>query len=70
MRAVIEVDREEGLLDLFAAEERSTPRGTYDLLVKEDQVVFTVEAADATALRALVNNILKLLQLWEGAERV
>ena len=45
-------------------------RSNITITEQEDHVVFDVQAEDATALRATVNAITKLLTVYEKAEKI
>jgi tRNA threonylcarbamoyladenosine modification (KEOPS) complex Pcc1 subunit len=57
---------------VFAAEERilSNNRGSYTVKLQGKKTIIEVSAADATALRAVLNSISKVLIVYEKASKV
>lgn len=53
------------LQQAIASEAREMTRSSITITEEKDKLVLRVSAADATALRASVNTILKLLQVYE-----
>lgn len=61
----------EKILRCFEAEgERQQDRSTLKMSKMEDYVLFEVTAKDATALRATLNGITKLLSVYEKMESI
>lgn len=57
------------LIECFKAEEqREENRSSLDIQEKEDHILFKITAKDATALRATLTNITKLLSVFEKAK--
>jgi hypothetical protein len=50
---------------LFSAEQKESAKGRYTLEHHGDYLVFSVQASDATALRAYLTTITKILSVWE-----
>lgn len=65
MKATISVEHDEQLLKYFEAEEKTIPRGSFTITSNEEEILFSLEAKDAVALRTLLNTIAKLLIVWE-----
>ena len=65
MNASITYPYDERILQLFEPEEKRFPRASYTITSDEKQITFSVEAADATALRAALTTITKVLSVWE-----
>lgn len=53
------------LRQAIASEAREMTRSSITITEEKDKLVLRVSATDATALRASVNTILKLLQVYE-----
>ncbi len=62
----------ENLKKLFKAEEKvfKNKRASYQVIKKGGLVVFRARAEDATALRAVLNSITKLISIYEKAGNV
>jgi len=62
----------DNLKELFAAEEKifKNQRAGYKVIKSKDKIVFKVRAKDSTALRAVLNSIIKLISIYEDAKRV
>jgi len=55
----------ETLLKAFFSEDSEGDRSSFELKKKEKGVLFKIKAKDAVALRARLNSIVKLLQVYE-----
>jgi tRNA threonylcarbamoyladenosine modification (KEOPS) complex Pcc1 subunit len=49
----------------MAAEDIRSDRGHFTVHSQDDKTVIDIEAADATALRATFNSVIKLLMVYE-----
>jgi tRNA threonylcarbamoyladenosine modification (KEOPS) complex Pcc1 subunit len=65
--ATISFPYDQRLLALFAAEEKNIGRASYAIEHQKEFLVFSVEANDATALRAMLTTITKILSMWEAS---
>ncbi len=65
MNAFITYPFDEKLLKLFAAEQKSFERASYTIDRRGNELVFSINAKDATSLRACMTTITKILSLWE-----
>lgn len=68
MKAVITVEHEPRLLDVFSAEDKNVGRAQYTVEDTGSAIEFHIEAEDATAMRTATQGILKLLKLWEDSK--
>jgi len=66
--ATIRYPRDERLLALFAPEDKDMPRASYTVSLEHDCTLFSVTATDATALRAALSTITKVLSAWEATQ--
>lgn len=64
--ATIRYPHDERILALFAPEDKDMGRARYTLATHADCILFTVHAQDATALRAALSTITKVLSVWEA----
>lgn len=57
---------------LFAAEEKefTNKRASYDIKREKDRLIFSINAEDSSALRAVLNSITKMLSVYEKAKGV
>jgi tRNA threonylcarbamoyladenosine modification (KEOPS) complex Pcc1 subunit len=60
---------DERIFALFAPEEKDLGRASYCLARDGDFIHFTTTAHDASALRAALNTITKVLSVWESTTR-
>ena len=67
LSATITYPFDERVQQLFAAESKSFPRTSYELIRDGDKLVFHITADDATALRAATTTITKVLSVWESS---
>lgn len=65
MNASITYPYDERVLELFEPEEKKFARASYTLTSDSKNITFSVEATDATALRACLTTITKVLSVWE-----
>ncbi len=65
MKAQISVAYDARLFELFAAEDTDIGRASYTYRQEGDELVFFIQAQDATALRTLLHAITKVLGIWE-----
>lgn len=70
MKASLRVAYDSRLEDLFAAEDHDIGRASYTYRKEEDELVFTIRADDAVAMRTILNAITKLLSIWEKSDSV
>ena len=68
MKATISTGYDKRLLDVFAAEDHDIGRASYTYQQVGDELVFSIQGDDATALRAVLNAITKLLSTWERSQ--
>ena len=63
---------QDDIITLFASEDQelSNNRASYDIEAKDNNVVFTIKADDAVALRAITNAICKTLSVFEKMSKV
>lgn len=66
--ATIRYPRDERLIALFAPEDKNMGRAHYTVELTSDSTLFTVHASDATALRAALSTITKVLSAWEATQ--
>ena len=52
------------------SEQKDMPRSSLKIKRQKDKVIFEVSADDATALRATVNTVLKLLIVYEKSSKI
>lgn len=64
--ATITYPRDERIVQLFAAEDKEMPRASYRVELTDESTRITVTATDATALRAALSTITKVLSVWEA----
>jgi tRNA threonylcarbamoyladenosine modification (KEOPS) complex Pcc1 subunit len=64
--ATIRYPHDERILSLFAPEDKEMGRARYTVELAPDCVLFIVHAHDATALRAALSTITKVLSAWEA----
>jgi tRNA threonylcarbamoyladenosine modification (KEOPS) complex Pcc1 subunit len=50
---------------LFVPEDKTLNRSKYTIVRKKNQLIFDIEAEDATALKTAFNTITKVLLVWE-----
>jgi tRNA threonylcarbamoyladenosine modification (KEOPS) complex Pcc1 subunit len=50
---------------LFIPEDKELNRSKYSISKNKKQLIFNIEAADATALKTAFNTITKVLSVWE-----
>ena len=53
---------------LFEAEEKEIGRASYQLKKDRKELIFHIDAPDATSLKAAMNTIAKVLIVWERTE--
>lgn len=58
---------DERVVRLFEPEEKDTGRAHYSVATDGTNIVFSIEAQDATALRAALTTITKVLSMWEAS---
>lgn len=63
--AKIQYPFDERIEQLFLAESKENKRGHYTLEQQGEFLTFTIHASDATALRAFLTTITKILSVWE-----
>ena len=63
--STITVKHDAGLERLFSVEEKDFGRGRYTINKDSKNIVFDVEADDTTALKTVLNTIIKILTVWE-----
>lgn len=68
LSATILYPKDDRIVTLFAAEEKELARASYTVERTESHIRFSVIAADATALRAALTTITKVLSVWETTE--
>lgn len=64
--ATLRYPHDERILALFAPEDKDLGRASYAVALDADCVLFTVHAQDATAMRAALSTITKVLSVWEA----
>ncbi len=64
--ATLRYPHDERILALFAPEDKDMGRASYTVALHADCVLFTVHAQDATAMRAALSTITKVLSVWEA----
>jgi tRNA threonylcarbamoyladenosine modification (KEOPS) complex Pcc1 subunit len=64
--ASISYPYDERILQLFEPEKKEFDRAAYLITTHGVQLVFTIKATDATALRAALTTITKILSVWEA----
>ncbi len=66
------VDKQNNLSDIFASEEQKllNNRASYTIDYKNKKTIFTINAKDATALRAVLNSICKTLIVFEKTSEI
>jgi tRNA threonylcarbamoyladenosine modification (KEOPS) complex Pcc1 subunit len=57
---------DERIVKLFEPETKAFERAEYLITKHGDHIVFTIRATDATALRACMTTITKILSVWEA----
>lgn len=70
LHATITVPGNQKVLEkIFSLEENvfSNERAKYELELKENELVFNIQAKDATALRTVLNTITKIISVHEKA---
>ena len=70
IKAVLTVPGTQGMFDIFRVEQGRKGRSALVIQRKGKNIVFTVTAKDATAFRATVNTVTKLLGVQEKAEAI
>jgi len=66
MKAKIEVQgNPEKLFEVFSSEARDMPRSSLKIKKGKDKIVFDIIADDATAMRATINTVMKLIMVHE-----
>ena len=60
----------EKLYNCFKPESGKQKRSEYTIEKKEDHCLFTIEAEDSTALRAIMNTITKLITVYEKTKEI
>lgn len=68
MRATLTTSFDERLVEVFAAEDHDIGRARYSYEQVGDELVFSLEADDAVAMRTILNAVTKLLSTWERSE--
>ena len=67
MKATISLEKQgnEHLLEIFEPEDKalSNGRGSYTIKTTDSEIVFTITATDAVALRALTSSVTKVLSI-------
>jgi tRNA threonylcarbamoyladenosine modification (KEOPS) complex Pcc1 subunit len=64
--ATITYPYDERIIKLFSAEAKSFDRAQYTLQTQHNNLIFSILATDATALRACMTTITKILSVWEA----
>jgi hypothetical protein len=67
--ASITYPHDERVLKLFEPETKQFERAEYLITTHGLHTVFTIRATDATALRACMTTITKILSVWEATNR-
>jgi len=71
LRASIEAyGKAKDIAACFTLEMRGKHRSNFTITENQDHIVFDIQAEDATALRATLNTITKLLTVYEKAEKI
>lgn len=65
MNATITLPYDTRIYDLFAPEDKDIGRARYTITDDATHITFSISADDATALRAQLNAITKLITIWE-----
>jgi tRNA threonylcarbamoyladenosine modification (KEOPS) complex Pcc1 subunit len=55
---------------LFASEDRELNRSRYSITKSKKELVFNIDADDATALKTAFNMITKVLSVWEKTKSI
>ena len=66
LTASITYPYDERILKLFEPETKAFERAEYIITTHGQHLVFTIRAMDATALRAAMTTITKILSVWEA----
>jgi len=65
----LKVDKDcDEIFDAFMVEKGNFNRSSFDISKEDGAVLFYVKALDATALKATLNSIIKLLIVYEKVE--
>ena len=68
LTATIAYPYDERILKLFEAENKTFDRTAYRVEHLHGKIVFAITAQDATALRAAMTTITKILSVWEATQ--
>jgi len=63
--ATIKTKIDEKIIKAFSSEQKTTKRSHYEIKRLKDSIIFSIKAKDATALRATLNSITRLLSVYE-----
>jgi tRNA threonylcarbamoyladenosine modification (KEOPS) complex Pcc1 subunit len=55
---------------LFIPEDKELNRSTYSITKNKKQLIFKIDAQDATALKTAFNTITKVLTVWEKTQTI
>ena len=66
----IKVGFDPALLKSFEAEDKKGDRSSYEVSQEQKKIIFTITSTDATALKATLNSITKLLIVNEKVEKI
>ena len=58
------------LYECVQLEKKDMPRSTLNIKRQKDKVLFEITADDATALRATINTVMKLLVVYEKSSKI
>ncbi len=64
------VQDDAGLYECVKSEQKDMPRSSLKIKKQKNDVVFDIKADDATALRATLNTVLKLLIVYEKSRKI
>ncbi len=62
--------QDDGLYECVKSEQKDMPRSSLKIKKQKKNVVFDIKADDATALRATLNTVLKLLIVYEKSGKI
>lgn len=68
-KLILTVENGKQIYDCFLAEEKNHKRSSYTIELIDNNLIFKVQAQDATALRATTDNIIKLLTVYEKVKK-
>jgi len=70
-QSTIIVDKDiDAIEKLFIPEDRELNRSKYSITKNKKQLIFTITAEDATALKTVFNTITKVLAVWEKTQNL